>query len=179
MTGATVGGQTTTFAYAGDGVRASTTTGGATTPLLWDREAGLPQLVADGTQSYVHAGGVRAGIDAGNAATYPLADGVGSVRGRTDGAGVFVGTADYDVFGAPRASTGAGGTFGFAGEQADAETVDGVWRTIRPPRPLSKEERHLIDFLLAEPFPGRDELQVHVEEAQSRNNALAGADPWF
>jgi hypothetical protein len=65
---------------------------------------------------------VLVGVDGANAATYTLADGVGSVRGRADGAGALVGTADYDAFGVPRGSTGVGGTFGFAGEQRDAET---------------------------------------------------------
>jgi len=79
-------------------------------------------LVDDGTQRYLHAGGVLAGIDASNNAAYPLLDGLGSVRGRTDGTGALVGTANYDAFGAIRSQTGAGGTFGFAGEQRDAET---------------------------------------------------------
>jgi len=122
LASATVAGTTTSYDYAGDGVRASKTTAGTATPSLWDRQAGLPLLVQDGTQSYLHAGGVLAGVDGGNAATYPLTDGLGSVRGRTDGAGALVGTADYDAFGAARTTTGASGTFGFVGEQRDAES---------------------------------------------------------
>jgi RHS repeat-associated protein len=122
LSSVTRGGQTTTYAYDGDDIRTGKTSGGATTPYVWDREAGLPLLVDDGSQGYVHAGGVLAGIDGAGAATWTLADGLGSVRGRADGTGALVGTRDYDVYGAPRSSTGVGGTFGFAGEQTDPET---------------------------------------------------------
>ena len=50
MTGATVGGTSSTYSYAGDDVRASKTVGGNTTSYLSDRESGLPLLVGDGTQ---------------------------------------------------------------------------------------------------------------------------------
>jgi RHS repeat-associated protein len=130
MTGATVGGTATTYAYAGDGVRASKTVGGNTTSYVWDpsavlrtgREAGLPLVVDDGTNRYLHADGLIAEIDGANAARYHLGDALGSVRGMADGAGALVATASYDVFGAPRATTGTQSVFGFTGEQRDAET---------------------------------------------------------
>ena len=50
--------------------------------------------------------------------TTPTAGG----QSRADGTGALVGTADYDAFGAVRASAGVAGTFGFAGEQLDPET---------------------------------------------------------
>jgi RHS repeat-associated protein len=122
MTSATVGGTTTTYAYDGDNVRTSKTQGSTTTNFLWDRLAGLPDLIGQNDQSYLHADGVTEGIDGSGTATYPLTDGVGSVRGRTDSSGALIGTADYDVFGMPRGSTGTGGTFGYSGEQTDPET---------------------------------------------------------
>jgi len=94
LTNSTSGGQATTYAHAGDEVGANKSSGGATTPCLWDREAGLPLPTSDASQSYVHADGVLAGID---------------------GAGALAGGADYDDFGAIRAQSGAGGAFGFAG----------------------------------------------------------------
>jgi RHS repeat-associated protein len=56
------------------------------------------------------------------AATYPLADALGSVRGLTDGSGNLTGTADYDVFGAVRSSSGDSSIFGYTGDQFDPET---------------------------------------------------------
>ena len=54
--------------------------------------------------------------------TYLLDDALGSVRGLTDSAGSLTGTADYDVFGQVRASSGASSVFGLSGEQFDPET---------------------------------------------------------
>lgn len=122
MTGATVGGTSTTYTYAGDDIRASKTVGGNTTSYLWDRESRLPLLVGDGTNWYLHADNLIAEVDNANAAKYHLNDALGSVRGLADGAGALAGNADYDVFGAVRASTGASSKFGFTGEQFDSET---------------------------------------------------------
>ena len=42
---------------------------------------------------------------------------------------------------------------------AEAATPDSdLRRAIDPPRPVSEEERAVLDFLLEEPFVGRDEL---------------------
>ena len=72
LSSATVGGTTATYAYAGDDARATKTSGGVTTPYLWDRLAGLATLVDDGTQRFLHAGGgVLADIDGANDAAYP------------------------------------------------------------------------------------------------------------
>jgi RHS repeat-associated protein len=123
MTGATVGGTSSTYIYAGDDVRASKTVGGSTTSYLWDRESGLPLLVGDGTNWYLHADNLIAEVDNANAAKYHLNDALGSVRGIADGAGALAGSADYDVFGAVRASSGSSSKFGFTGEQFDSETA--------------------------------------------------------
>jgi RHS repeat-associated protein len=171
LSSATVGGQTTTYAHAADGVRAGKTAGGTTTGYLWDRQADLPVLVGDGGQSYLHAGGVLAGIDGAGGAAYPLADGLGSVRLRTDGAGAVVGTAGYDVFGAPRGGTGAGGTFGFAGEQRDPETGQ-VHLRARPYAP------GLGRFLARDPvMPNAPGTQGWNPYAYAANNPTTLVDP--
>jgi RHS repeat-associated protein len=103
-------------------VRASKTVGAQTVPYIWDREMGLPLLVDDGDDAYLHAGGVLAGVDDAGVAEYHLADALGSVRGVTDGSGVVTGTAEYDVFGEVRSSSGVSSLFLYTGEQYDAET---------------------------------------------------------
>jgi RHS repeat-associated protein len=92
------------------------------TPYLWDRQSGLPLLVDDGTDAYLHADGALAELDGSGQPTYLLDDALGSVRGLTDLGGSLIGTADYDIFGQVRASSGASSVFGFTGEQFDAET---------------------------------------------------------
>ena len=87
-----------------------------------DRQAGLPLLVDDETNAYLHADGALAELDGSGQPTYLLDDALGSVRGLSDLGGSLTGTADYDVFGQVRASSGASSVFGFTGEQFDAET---------------------------------------------------------
>ena len=118
----TQGGVTTSYSYDGDDVRVRRTQGGTSTNYVWDRESGLPLLVDDGSHAYLHGGGLQGDVDATNAPRYALTDGLGSVRGLTGLAGTSLGTADYDAFGAVRASTGQSSVFGYTGEQTDPET---------------------------------------------------------
>jgi len=86
----------------------ATVGGGAPTNYVWDREDGLPLLVGDGTNAYLHEDGALAQINGAGRPEYLLDDALGSRRGVTDLAGTLTGTADYDTFGAVRASSGAG-----------------------------------------------------------------------
>ena len=122
LASATVGGTTATYGYDGTDVRTSETVGGATTSYLWDRANSLPLLVDDGTNGYLHAGGLIAEITGGGTPTYHLTDALGSVRGLTDLAGTVTGTSNFDVFGDARTTTGVSSIFDFTGEQRDVTT---------------------------------------------------------
>jgi RHS repeat-associated protein len=128
LTEATVSGETTSFEYDADSVRVEKTAGTEVTEFLWDRESGLPLLVDDGDDSYLHLDGILAEVDDQGDATYLLADGLGSIRGLADDAGDPAGSASYDVFGGTRAGTGASSAFGYSGEQWDSETGFGFLR---------------------------------------------------
>ena len=106
------------YTYDGDGVRVSAIDGGVTTDCVWDRTSGLELLISDGTTGYTYGNG---GLVAQTGATtdYLLDDGLGSIREITDAAGASTGTADFAAFGDPRAVSGAGSAFGFAGQQSD------------------------------------------------------------
>ena len=122
LASATISGTTATYSYDGMDARTSETVGGLTTSYVWDRAKGLPLLVDDGTNGYLHADGVIAQIDGSNAPTYFLTDALGSVRGLTDLTGAVVGTTTFDVFGDARTQTGATSVFDFTGEQRDTTT---------------------------------------------------------
>jgi RHS repeat-associated protein len=125
LTEATVDGTTVAYTYTGDDLRASRqVSGDSPTPYLWDRLAGLPEIVDDGTTAYVQLDdpGLLEEVDASNADGYPLPDALGSTRLRTDDLGSVVGTTDYDVFGNERAASGTQGTLGWDGELRDADT---------------------------------------------------------
>ena len=97
---------------------------GSTTTFLWDREAGLPEIVDDGTSITVQSPlGTLGEFDATTGATtYPLHDGLGTARVQTDDTGSVVGTADYDAYGNAISASGSQSREGWAGEARDATT---------------------------------------------------------
>ncbi len=117
----TVGGTAATYAYDGADTRVSKSVSGTPTTYLWHRESGLAFLVDDGSDAYLHAGGLIGEV-AGSSREELLGDGLGSVRGVRGSTGTLAGTRDFDAFGAPRTTTGATSNFAFTGEQLDAET---------------------------------------------------------
>ena len=120
LTEAVINGVTTEYGYLGDDTRQSLTTGSTTTDYLYDRMGGLPQVVDDGTNAYLHdVTGNLASIDGSDEPTYPLQDGLGSVRLPVDDTGAALGTREWDAWGTLRTSSGPGYGFGWTGEQYD------------------------------------------------------------
>jgi RHS repeat-associated protein len=119
LTSATVNGTAVSYAYRGDDLRHSKTTGGVTTVYTWDLAAELPVVLQEGNTTYVYGLGLISQTT-GTDTSYPLADGLGSTAALTDSSGAVTATYTYDVFGAVRSGTGTGSTdFGFAGQQDD------------------------------------------------------------
>ena len=113
----TYAGSTTsaTYSYDGDGLRTgkSVIAGGpsVTTAYTWDESGGLPQLISDGTTSYIDGPlGPVEQISSSGAVDYYSADQQGSTRMLTDVAGAVAATFTYDAFGALTASTGTATT---------------------------------------------------------------------
>ena len=79
---------TTTFAYRGDGLRNSRTTGGTTTTFTWDIAGGLPVVLDDGAK-YVYGAGLVSQVSGANTYYY-LADGLGSTMKTVDATGTVV-----------------------------------------------------------------------------------------
>jgi RHS repeat-associated protein len=114
-----------TYAYDGNGMRASKTVAGVGTAFTWDVSGGLPLAVKAGTTSYVYGpGGLPLEQVASDGTTQWLFhDQLGSTRALTDSSGAVVGTWAYDPYGKVVASSGTATTpFGFTGEWTDAET---------------------------------------------------------
>jgi RHS repeat-associated protein len=120
MTSATVASTTTTFAYLGNGLRNTRTSGGATTTFTWDIGAGLPLVLDDGNQ-YVYGAGLEAMVSSGTRYYY-LADGLGSTMAMVDSTGAVQKSYTYDVYGKPTATGALANEFDFAGQQTDATT---------------------------------------------------------
>jgi RHS repeat-associated protein len=117
-----IGASTATYAWDGDGKRASATVGGNTTPYIYDVNRGLPVVLDDGSRKYVWGLGLAYAVN-GSAVEVYHADGLGSVRAITDGAGSVIQTYESDEFGVPTQTQGTiTQPFQYTGEPRDAET---------------------------------------------------------
>ncbi|MBI4492383.1 MAG: hypothetical protein HY690_06275 [Chloroflexi bacterium] len=94
---ATLGSTTSTYGYDGDGKRVSATVGtNPTVTYRYDVNRSLPVVLDDGTRKYVWGLGLAYAVDtAGNVEVYHT-DGLGSVRGITDGSAQVVQTYQTD-----------------------------------------------------------------------------------
>jgi RHS repeat-associated protein len=117
-------GASVTYAYNGDGLRASKTVSGTTSSFAWDEAEGLPSLLVDGTTNYIYGpGGLPLEQVAGSTVSYYHHDELGSTRALTNSAGSVAATYTYDAYGKLAGSTGSiSNPFGYAGQYTDAET---------------------------------------------------------
>ena len=116
----TSGTQYITFQYNGLGDRVSQTVNGLTTHYTLDLNAGLTQVLADGTNTYLY-GYERIAQFSTSEVGYFLGDALGSVRQITDEDGVVTLTKQYEPYGDVLSTTGSGESmYGFDGEQTDA-----------------------------------------------------------
>ena len=116
----TTGGTTYTYTYNGLGDRVSQTVGEVTTTYMLDLNAGLTQVLADGTNTYLY-GYERIAQFSASETGYFLGDALNSVRQMTDEDGVVTLTRQYEPYGEMLSSTGSGvSMYGFDGEQTDA-----------------------------------------------------------
>ncbi|MGH3133443.1 MAG: RHS repeat-associated core domain-containing protein, partial [Gaiellaceae bacterium] len=119
------GAASASYAYDGDGLRASKTVGATTQYFTWDESSKLPRLLSDGAVSYIYGpdGTPLEQIDAADNVRFYHHDQLGSTRLLTDAAGSAVASFTYDAYGALSGSTGTATTpLGFASQYTDAET---------------------------------------------------------
>jgi RHS repeat-associated protein len=114
---------TASYAYDGDGKRASKTVSGTTTTYVYDVNGSLPNVLTDGTVTYVYGLGLAYTVDGSNNVQVMHTDGLGSVRALTDGSGNVTQTFASDEFGNPTLTQGSSTEpFRYTGQQQDAET---------------------------------------------------------
>lgn len=118
-------GSPTTFAYNGDGLRTSKTTGSTASSFSWDQTSDSPLLLLDGTNSYIYGPDDLPieQINQSGTPSYLHHDQLGSTRLITNQTGNTTATFTYNPYGALAASTGTATTpFGYAGQYTDPET---------------------------------------------------------
>jgi RHS repeat-associated protein len=117
-------GNSISYAYDGDGLRAFKTVSGVTTPFVWSEAEELPELLQDGSTYYIYGPeGVPIEQISGSTPTYLHQDQQGSTRLLTDEEGDVVGRYDYDAWGKVTGHTGSAATdLQYDGQYRDAET---------------------------------------------------------
>jgi RHS repeat-associated protein len=96
---------------------------GVATNYTLDLNAGLTQVLSDGTNTYTYGIG-RISQAKVSTAEYFLGDALGSVRQLTDSTGAVTYAAAYDPYGAVTQTSGAGqSAYGFTGEQQSGDLV--------------------------------------------------------
>jgi RHS repeat-associated protein len=112
-------GTTVSYSYNGQGDRVSQTVGITTTTYTLDLAAGLTQVLADGTDTYLY-GNRRIAQYSDSGAQYFLGDALGSVRQLVDANGEVLLSQSYEPFGEVLASVGEGeSSYGFAAEMQE------------------------------------------------------------
>jgi len=117
-------GSAATYAYNGDGLRMSKTTGSTTAHYVWNASGSLPLLLQDGTANYVYGpAGLPLEQITGATPLYYHHDALGSTRLLTNASGASAATYTFDPYGNVTASTGtAANAFLYAGQYRDAES---------------------------------------------------------
>jgi RHS repeat-associated protein len=111
------------YKYDGLGNRLQQVVNGTKTTYINDLNAGLTQVLDDGTNTYLYGNDriAQLPVDAPQNPDYFLGDALGSVRQMTDESGVVVYTASYDPYGEVLSTNGVAQTsYGYAGEQVDS-----------------------------------------------------------
>ncbi|MHC1781850.1 MAG: RHS repeat domain-containing protein [Anaerolineaceae bacterium] len=123
LTALVEGEDTTYYLYNGQGDRIAQIEDGVQTPYILDLNAGLTQVLNDGTSAYVY------GLDLVSQQTgineeYPLRDALGSVRQMTDQSSAITGYKSFEPYGSLLTSSGDTDTpYGFAGDWTDASWI--------------------------------------------------------
>jgi len=118
----TQGANTYTFKYNGLGDRVKQTANGIVTTYTLDLNAGLTQVLADGTNTYLY-GLTRIGEQQPGGFAYHLPDALGSVRQLANASGSVTLARSYEPYGNTLTSVGSGITvYHFTGKIRDANT---------------------------------------------------------
>ena len=113
-----------TYAYNGEGLRASQTISGTTTNLAWDTTESLPLILSDETNSYIYGpGGIPVEqVSSGGTVTYLHHDQQGSTRLLTGTAGTVTGKCTYGAYGTPTCEGAATTPLGYDGQYTSTDT---------------------------------------------------------
>jgi RHS repeat-associated protein len=101
----------------------SHTVGAATANYVWDVNRSVPEILQDGTNTYVYGLTLISSTNGSGVQTYYDADGLGSTTDLTNSSATKTDGYTYDAFGAPTHSPGSSTQpFQFTGQQMDSDS---------------------------------------------------------
>jgi RHS repeat-associated protein len=156
------------YAYNGEGLRASQTISSTTSFFAWDMTEGLPLILSDGTNSYIYGpNGIPVEqISGAETPTYLHHDQQGSIRLLTGSAGTTTGSITFDAYGNTVESTGATTPLGYDGQYTSADTGL-IYLRARVYDPATAQ------FLTVDPFLAA----IHGPYTYVKDNPLNYEDP--
>jgi RHS repeat-associated protein len=114
-----------TYAYNGEGLRTSQTISGTTSYFAWSLTEGIPQLLSDGTNSYIYGPGgvvIEQINNSTGAVGYLHHDQQGSTRLLTGKTGTVEGKCSYGAYGTPTCEGTATSPLGYNGQYTSSDT---------------------------------------------------------
>ncbi len=113
-----------TYAYDGNGLRASQTISGTTTYMVWDMAEELPLVLSDTTNSYIYGPGGQPieQISNGGTVTYLHHDQQGSTRLLTGSTGTVTGKCTYGAYGTPTCEGATTTPLGYDAQYTSSDT---------------------------------------------------------
>jgi len=158
------------FAYNGLGNRYQQTVNGETSTYTLDLAASLPQVISDGTYTYLY-GANRFAQQSTIRTDYFLTDGLGSVRQLADSNGYISLEQTFDPFGGLLNQSGTNAShYGFAGEWTDATGLQHLRARYYAP----SQGR----FMSRDPFPGMMGMPATLHPyVYALNNPVLYTDP--
>jgi RHS repeat-associated protein len=157
-----------TYAYNGEGLRASQTISGATSYPVWDVSGSLPLLLNGGSNNFVYGpGGLPVEIiSSTGTVTYVHHDQAGSTRLLTGSTGTVEGAYTYDAYGNTTGHTGTATTsLEYDGQYTNGDGL--IYMRARAYDPAT------VQFLSVDPLVGFTLARYNYVE----DNPLNGSDP--
>ncbi|HEV3319323.1 MAG TPA: DUF6531 domain-containing protein [Solirubrobacteraceae bacterium] len=157
------------YAYDGNGLRASQTISGTTSYLTWDMTEGLPSILNDGTNSYVYGPGglpVEQINNSTGTVQYLHHDQAGSTRLLTGSTGTVEGKCTYGAYGTPTCEGTATTPLGYDAQYTSSDTGLIYMRA-------RVYDSTTAQFLTVDPLVG----QTHAPYYYAGDNPINESDP--
>jgi RHS repeat-associated protein len=171
-----------TYAYNGEGLRASQTISGTTSYIAWDMAEELPLILGDGTNSYIYGPGglpVEQINTSTGAVTYLHHDQAGSTRLLTGLTGVVTGKCTYGAYGTPTCEGTATTPLGYDAQYTNTDT-DLIYMRARVYDPATAQfmSSDPLKAITGEPYSYAGDNPLNASDPSGLIFGIPGTPSW-